>query len=310
MSPTLLGRLPLLLLGSVLLLGCPPKDTDQPDDTQDEAVDADGDGYRSDIDCDDNNATVHPDAAEICDGEDNDCDGEVDEDGETIWYADGDGDGYGDDGSTEQGCGQPKGYVAKGGDCDDADPTVYPGAEEVCDGLDNDCDGDTDEDGPTTWYADEDRDGFGDPGDVVNGCEQPNGYIAEGGDCDDTDPRVNPDAREVCDGIDNDCDGDTDEEGDEVWYADADRDGFGDPTATTTACTPPAGYVEDDSDCDDTDAAINPEAAEVCDGVDNDCDGGVDEEGATGGDTWYIDADGDGYGDPDATTTACTQPSG
>jgi hypothetical protein len=108
-------------------------------------IDNDGDGYTEDGgDCDDTNALINPEATELCDGIDNDCDGEVDEGVGNTWYADTDSDGYG--GSiTLQSCSQPDGYVSISGDCDDTDASIYPGAEEVFDGVDNDCDGQVDE---------------------------------------------------------------------------------------------------------------------------------------------------------------------
>ena len=96
-------------------------------------------------------------------------------------------------------------------------------------------------------------------------------------DCNDDDSAVNPDATEVCDGIDNNCDGNIDEAGGSTWYADVDADTYGDPASTTVSCDMPMGYVADNTDCNDGDAAINPAATEVCDGVDNNCDGNIDE---------------------------------
>jgi len=96
-----------------------------------------------------------------------------------------------------------------------------------------------------------------------------------------------------------------------TWYADGDGDGFGDADAPLEGdCAgPPAGYVEDASDCDDSDVSINPDALEVCNELDDDCDGEVDED-ATDAGTWYADADGDSYGDGAVETTRCGQPSG
>ncbi len=169
-------------------------------------------------------------------------------------------------------------------DCDDEDAAVNPGAQEVCDGIDNDCDELIDDEddyllGATTWYADGDADGFGDTDDTLQACDQPSGHAAEGGDCDDGDAAAHPGAQEVCDGADNDCDEQTDEQDDDVlgattWNADDDGDGFGDPDATMVACSQPAWHVTDGSDCDDSDGAVYPGAAEICgDGTVNDCDG-------------------------------------
>ena len=242
-------------------------------------------------DCDDGQSAVNPGAAETCNGVDDDCDGTVDGGASdaTTWYADADGDGYGDSTSTATACDAPSGYVAAGGDCDDADAAYNPGATEACDDpTDYNCDG-------SVAYADADGDGWA-------ACEE----------CDDTDAGVNPSATESCNGVDDDCDGTVD--GDDAvdaatWYTDADGDGYGDAGSSSVACDRPAGSLADDSDCDDTAAGVNPGAVETCNGVDDDCDGTVDD-GASDGTTWYADADGDGYGDSTSTTTACDAPAG
>jgi hypothetical protein len=133
---------------------------------------------------------------------------------------------------------------------------------------------------------------------------------AGGDDCDDTDGSVNPGARETCNAVDDDCDGEVDEEPTDgtTWYPDDDGDGFGDPDRAFEACSEPSGFVEVAGDCDDTAFEVNPVRAETCNDVDDDCDGAVDEE-PTDGETWYRDGDGDGFGNPDAATTTCTQPS-
>ena len=282
-------------------------------------TDSDDDGYGDASDCNPIDAAAYTGATEICDGVDNDCDGIVDESDSSdasTWYADSDSDGFGDPGSAVTACTQPRGYVSDDSDCDDSDDGNNPGATEICDGEDNDCDGTTDESdavGATSWYADTDGDGFGDASDTTVACDEPSGYAAVSGDCDDADGTVNPDAVELCDGIDNDCDGDTDEDSAAdatTWYADTDGDSFGDATHSTISCNRPAGFVPDNTDCDDSDATVSGGAVEVCDGVDNDCDGDVDESDATDASTWYADTDGDGFGDAGSATTACTQPSG
>ena len=331
--------------------------------------DADGDGY-NDLeyggdDCDDDDASVNPGATEYCDTIDNDCDGETDESDAAdavTWYADTDGDGYGDGASVTWACDQPSGYVSDGTDCDDAQADTHPGADEYCDGVDDDCDGDVDEDDAvdaTTWYADGDGDGYGDPDTSAVACDEPSGYTATDGDCDDSDAAINPDTAwyidydgdgygsntyilyqcqqptgyvdntedcddtdatalpggtEVCDGVDNDCDGLVDDDdptvsGASSWYVDADGDGYG-SSSTVQACQQPSGTAESSDDCDDGDAAISPDAQEVCNGSDDDCDGDVDEADSSDATAWYLDADGDGYGDPDVSTTACDRPSG
>ncbi|MCB9766360.1 MAG: hypothetical protein H6739_41680 [Alphaproteobacteria bacterium] len=200
-------------------------------------------------------------------------------------------------------------------DCDDADAARFPGNAEVCDGVDNDCDGRIDIE-PTdglTLYLDVDNDGYGDPAHQQLACAARAGLVDNGDDCDDSSYGVSPAAQEYCDTIDNDCDGEVDEPdalGTSTWYADLDGDGFGDAANTTPGCTAPTGYTADTHDCDDADAAVNPDADELCDGVDNDCDGHADEADALDAPTWHRDLDGDGYGNPDSTTRACALPSG
>ncbi len=109
-------------------------------------------------------------------------------------------------------------------------------------------------------------------------------------DCDDEDPNVNPDATEVCNDIDDDCDGGIDEDLATEYFEDVDGDTYGDPLSSQLSCIPLSGLVEDSQDCDDTDSAINPGASEVCDGVDNDCDGGI--EVSVDIEHTYIGADG------------------
>jgi hypothetical protein len=273
------------------------------------------DGYsdRAD-DCDDGERTVYPGAEEICDDLDNDCDGEVNEGNpdQVPYYADGDGDGFGDASDAVLACQTPDGYTADNTDCSDADATIYPGADEFCDDVDSDCDGQTQNDpvDGTVYYADVDLDGYGDDGTGVAACAGNDGEVVLGGDCDDTSAATNPAAVEACDGIDNDCAGGADDGLTfSDWYADADVDGYGDATAALSACAQPDGYVSDASDCDDTDALSYPAATEVCDLEDNDCDGTVDD-GAVDERTYYDDGDSDGYGTPSVTVSACGLPSG
>ena len=197
-------------------------------------IDADGDGYTtSDGDCDDGDPAIHPGATETCNHRDDDCDGTVDEpdaiDAST-WYADADGDGFGDPAVSQRACWQPSGYVADDTDCNDANFRSHPGATEICDADDNDCDGEVDE------GFDQDEDGW-------RTCD---------GDCDDSDPTVNPAALEVENYLDDDCDFLVDE-GTIVY--DDDHDGFS------------------EVDCDDADGARYPGAFDPYDGFDQDCDG-------------------------------------
>ncbi len=277
-------------------------------------------GYADDpYDCDDTLSNTYPGATEYCDGADDDCDGEIDEDSAidaSNWYADADSDGFGDGTAPRTACSQPAGHVSDATDCDDTDATEFPGADEYCDGDDDDCDGDTDENSAvdaSSWYPDDDGDSYGDVLSGVTACDPPVSYIADGNDCDDTDATEFPGADEYCDGDDDDCDGDTDENSavDAVlFYADSDSDNYGDAATSTRACTRPTGYVLDDTDCDDTDSATHPGADEYCGGGDEDCDGETDENSAMDVVVWYGDTDGDGYGVSGTRAAACAQPSG
>ncbi len=260
--------------------------------------DDDSDGYTvADGDCDDTNPDVHPDATETCNGVDDNCDNQVDEGVATEFYVDEDGDAYGVDNpaTNQMGCSAPSGYSATAGDCDDTNGLAFPGNPEVCDGIDNDCANGAD-DGVTltTYYEDADGDGYGNDATTQQGCVAPGSeWVTQGGDCDDADALRFPGNPEVCDNKDNDCNPATPEPGLTTYYQDSDGDGYGNPNATKSACGgAPAGYVAQSGDCDDTKAAINPGAIELCDGIDNNCVNGIDEGPV---ETW-VDSDGDGYG--------------
>ncbi len=249
-------------------------------------ADEDGDGFPACEDCDDGAAGVFPGADETCDEVDNDCDGEIDEadavDATTL-YADEDEDGYGADDEGVTSCEHPAGYVGDNSDCDDTDASEHPGADEVCDGDDDDCDGEIDEESAvdaTTWYSDADHDGYGDPDSWTVSCDQPPSMIEDNTDCDDTDGSENPGADEVCDGDDDDCDGDIDEDSAvdaSTWYADSDGDSYGDAGSSTASCAQPSGYVTESCDGGVSGASWSPRASEACTGVDDDCDGDIDE---------------------------------
>ena len=286
----------------------PMLDTDIVDGTVAD-VDADQDGYLASEDCNDGDALINPGAVEVCDEIDNNCDGNIDEDVLSQYYLDSDEDGFGDPAQSIESCQAAAGYVLNGNDCDDEDPNRYPSAIEICDDIDNNCDGNIDEDLGDMWYLDSDNDGFGDETQSQRACTQPQGYIIQGGDCDDSTPDVFPGQEEICDEIDNNCDGNIDEVGNILWFADTDEDNYGDPNSFVSSCTQPEGYLSNSLDCNDADSSINPDTIELCNGQDNNCNGILGDD-AIDALLWYEDADFDGYGSNAATTYSCTQPPG
>ncbi len=241
-------------------------------ETSDYCPDLDGDGYPNgpaesncggagwadcslETDCDDQAPGVSPAVIEQCDGVDEDCDGVIDN-------------GFDADGDGSTSCGADGSSPSADDDCDDNDAQRFPSNPEVCDAVDNDCDGaadngfDGDGDGQTTCGAD---------GDLATLTDN---------DCDDSSNAVYPGAPEICDSLDNDCNGQIDDNTVVVeWYPDLDSDTFGDLSATAiSSCAQPSGsYVSNRDDCDDGDAAINPTGTEICDGLDNDCANGIDD---------------------------------
>ena len=226
---------------------------------------------------------------------DDNCDGLID----TIdtFYRDADNDTFGNPSVTMLACSQPAGYVTNSDDCDD---TVS--------GL-----------GLITWYWDYDGDGYGrDSGAYcttpIRACSKPemNGFNFSqlNTDCKDNDPARHPGATETCNGIDDDCDGQTDEGVQATYYRDADSDSYGNASVTTQACTLPAGYVTSSTDCNDSTAAVNPGATEVCNGIDDDCDGQTDESACSTTSIPPPTSDADNDGIPDSEDNCPDKPNG
>ncbi|MBK9370373.1 MAG: putative metal-binding motif-containing protein [Deltaproteobacteria bacterium] len=238
--------------------------------------------------------------------------------GPTSYLLDVDQDGFGDDATLAEGC-APAEAVTVGGDCDDAQATVYPGAAEACDGLDNDCDGlldgdDDDNTGAVDWYRDEDADGYGVTSDSVRSCDGPRATPA-GGDCDDANATTSPAPPRSVTAPTTTV---TASPMTTTTASPIRPPGASTTTATATArplhrdtaCAAPEGYVSNAEDCDDAEATALPAGLRSVDRLDNNCDGAVDEATAADAQTWYQDADLDGFGDPDFTTLACEAPSG
>lgn len=301
-----------------------------------DGIDSDGDGFASissgGDDCDDTNPQIYTEADEVCDEIDNNCNGLIDDEDENwdqstgvLSYADVDGDGFGDPSSEVVSCTLPEGNVENSDDCNDSSENgqdVFPGNLEICDGLDNDCNGNIDDgddnivENQNTYYEDLDGDGFGSSEEIF-ACAKPDGASHQSGDCDDENAEIYPNALEICDGIDNDCDEliDNDDEVDpasgQIYYEDLDDDGFGNAQNTLVRCSEPVGYVLDNTDCvDDPNLngnTINPDADEVCDEIDNNCDNIIDDD-AIDRTTYYPDSDGDGHAAESPEVASCVQP--
>ncbi|MEL6342604.1 MAG: MopE-related protein [Myxococcota bacterium] len=224
-------------------------------------------------DCDDLSAEAYPGGTETCDGIDNNCDGSIDNNAPdtVMFYFDGDGDGFGDDGVTTRACLAPDSYVSIGGDCDDTDVLIHP---------------------QSVWYPDADNDGFGEDIRPIVGCQGPRLHVLNADDCNDADPFIHPDAEEICNNIDDNCDG-------ELPPSDADFDGDGQPLcAGDCADDEPTTFSGAEEICDD---GLDNDCNSV---VDNNCPTDVNDadvfiNGEKSYDYMYyaLDADGDINGD-------------
>ena len=168
---------------------------------------------------------------------------------------DADGDGFGDM--------DPDLRVDSGTDCDDENLRFTQIQQEVCDGIDNDCDqlidNNNGSDAPL-WYYDSDLDGFGDSTVSTHACTAPAGHVSDSTDCDDSNADAYPNAPEYCDGIDTNCNGIEDDNSAQdaaLWYQDGDADGYG-STVSQASCSQPSGYVAETGDCNDNNAAVYP----------------------------------------------------
>jgi hypothetical protein len=258
-------------------------------------ADADSDGYgnvsatlsyctqpygyvANSTDCNDAVATTNSGATEVCNNVDDDCDTQIDE-GLTFtnYYADVDGDGYGA-GTATNACAQPTGFVANNTDCNDAVATTNPGATEVCNSIDDDCDTQIDEGVLVTYYSDLDSDGYG-AGATALGCTAPTGFVASNTDCNNSNSSINPGATEICNQVDDDCDGTADEGLPLInYYSDIDADTYGGELITSTCSVLTGNFVIVGGDCNDNSASVNPGASEICiNSIDDDCDGVVND---------------------------------
>ena len=283
------------------------------DGVTDNGCDSDGDGWcageviglptactKGGGDCVDSDSGIHPGAAESCNGIDDNCDGSTDEgnaSGCTTFFTDSDGDGFGS-GSGVCACSASGDVTSASGDCDDGSSGIHPGGAEICNGKDDDCDGVTDgidAGGCTVFFSDADGDGFG-KGSGKCLCGAIGSFTAtKSGDCDDGVFSISPAATESCNGVDDNCDGETDEGLLLLLYADGDGDGFGSGTSKF-ACGGESGWAKVSGDCNDKDASVYPGAAELCNGKDDNCSGTTDEGSPSNCTTFYADGDKDGFG--------------
>ncbi|HYV95451.1 MAG TPA: MopE-related protein [Chitinophagales bacterium] len=266
-------------------------------------------GYVTDnTDCNDANSAIHPGAAEVCNTADDNCNGQIDEGLQQLtFYSDNDNDSFGNASNSMTACASPLGYVTDNTDCNDANSAIHPGAAEVCNAADDNCNGQTDEGVQLTFYSDDDNDNFGDAANSMNACTPPSGYVADNTDCNDANSAIHPGAAEVCNAADDNCNGQTDEGVQLTFYSDSDNDNFGDAANSMSACTSPLGFVADNTDCNDANAAIHPGAVEICNQDDDNCNGQTDEGVQQ---TFYTDNDNDSFGNAANSTGACVKPFG
>ena len=235
------------------------------------------------------------------------------------WYLDNDNDGYGDIEQTLKSLSGQRWITSrvcrKQADCDDSNGQAFPNADELCNEIDDNCNGVVDEataTGAFVVYADADADGFGSVLNVVPSCTQPiiessDGssviYVVDNTDCNDSDALVSPNGMKrvmplimTAMGLLDEGSGPDAPEDSPTFYADNDGDGYGVDGQSIIQCDAPTGFVGNADDCDDFSATVNPGTTETCNEVDDNCDGTIDESGSIGEAVFFLDADGDGYG--------------
>jgi len=258
-------------------------------------------------DCNDDNNAIHPKAIEICNGLDDDCDNLIDENSGYYFYKDSDNDGFGSNQNSIWGCTQPEGYVSNRMDCNDNNPQIHPNMSECCNHIDDNCNGQIDENTGFSFYKDFDGDQYGNSNIQIISCEQPEGFVYTASDCDDSNQLIHPNAPELCNKMDDNCNMLIDEEVGTTYFKDHDNDGYGDKIKSIISCDRPIGYVENNQDCDDSNIDINPNSKEICNGLDDNCNGMIDENVKQ---KCYQDYDSDGYGSDKNSLFACVCPSG
>jgi hypothetical protein len=239
-----------------------------------------GGGYSTNaLDCNNSNSSINPSATELCNSADDNCNTQIDE-GLLFqnYYQDFDGDGFGS-GSASSLCASQSGYVNNAFDCNDFQAQINPIAQEICNGIDDNCNNLVD-DGLqfSNYFLDGDQDGFG-SGNPQSLCSNPgNGYSLVNTDCNDAIAAINPSAAEICNSIDDNCNLQIDEGLVFTnYFADNDGDGFGSPAQAFSSCLPLNGMVTNNGDCNDANANINPIAIEIGgNGIDENCDGQID----------------------------------
>jgi len=247
-------------------------------------------------DCNDSNANVNPNAAEVCNNLDDDCDGLVNEGVNfATYFADNDGDGFGNPNNSQSACLPPLGFVLNNTDCNDSNSLIKPGGSELCNSIDDNCNGQVNEGLVfANYYIDTDLDGFG-AGPATSSCTPIFGnYVTNNLDCNNTNASIRPNATEICNGIDENCNNLIDDGLPFVnYYIDNDGDGFGAGAATNSCSNLGAGYVTNNTDCNNTNVAIRPTATELCNSIDDNCNTLIDDGLLFS--NYYLDADNDGF---------------